>query len=87
MGLLADKYRITLDSEEWEELETFYQNSWYDDVETETNILYADVNGRSCLEIFDDYKYNEIERLLNHREVELFTNENKDFHILVQSEY
>lgn len=74
---LADKYRITLNTEEWADLETEY-----------TSVLYGDVSGHSCLGILqDDFNYKEIERLLKHRNFILYTNENKDFHILIQDEY
>ena len=79
---LADKYRITLDDEEWTELETEYTS------DEDTRVLYGDVNGHSCLDILQGaYNYTEIERLLKYRNVILNTNENKDFHILVNSDY
>lgn len=84
---LADKYRITLNAEEWTELETEYHHDWDEYPDEVTNILYADVSGHCCLDVFDDYSYNEVERLLKHSEVLLYTNEDKDFHILVQSDY
>ena len=84
---LADKYRIMADAEEWAELETEYRLDWDEYPDEVTNILYADVSGRCCLEVFEDYTYNEVERLLKHGEVILYTNEDKDFHILVQSDY
>jgi len=80
---LADKYRITADAEEWSELEAEY----YDYQGGVADILCADVNGRSCLEIFYNYTYKEVERILKHGEVILYTNEDKDFHILVNSDY
>ena len=79
---LADKYRITLNTEEWEDLETEYTS------DEDTRVLYGDVSGSSCLGILqDDFNYKDIERLLKYRNVILYTNEYKDFHILVQSDY
>ena len=78
---LADKYRITLNAEEWAELETEYFSNDY------TGVLYGDETARCCLEVFNDYTYKEVERLLKHGEVTLYTNDIKDFHILVQDEY
>lgn len=79
---LADKYRITADAEEWEDLEADLMS------DEDTNVLYADVNGYSCLEILQSaYNYTEIERLLKYGEVILYTNEDKDFHILVKNDY
>ena len=80
---LADKYRITINSEEWAGFETDFIGD--DDY---TRVLYGDVNGHSCLELLQSaYNYTEIERLLKYRNVILYTNEDKDFHILVQSDY
>ena len=79
---LADKYRIIAEEEEWEELEADFMS------EEGTSVLYGDVNGHSCLDILQSaYNYTEIERLLKYRNVILYTNEDKDFHILVQSDY
>ena len=79
---LADKYRITLNTEEWEDLETEYTS------DEDTRVLYGDVSGSSCLGILqNDFNYKDIERLLKYRNVILYTNEYKDFHILVQSDY
>ena len=79
---LADKYRIIAEEEEWAELEAGYTS--YED----TSVLYGDVNGHSCLELLQSaYNYKEIERLLKCRNVILYTNEDKDFHILVQRDY
>ena len=79
---LADKYRIIAEEEEWAELEAGYTS--YED----TSVLYGDVNGHSCLELLQSaYNYKEIERLLKYRNVILYTNEDKDFHILVKSDY
>lgn len=56
--------------------------------EEDTRVLYGDVNGHSCLELLQSaYNYKEIERLLKYRKVILYTNEDKDFHILLQSDY
>jgi len=80
---LADKYRITLNDEEWSELEEEYYR-YKDGV---ADILYADVNGYSCLDTLQSaFNYKEIERLLKYRKIILYTNEDKDFHILVQCE-
>ena len=79
---LADKYRITADAEEWTELEADLTS------DDDTYILYGDVNGRCCLDILQDaFNYKEIERLLKYRNFTLYTNEDKDFHILVQRDY
>ena len=80
---LADKYRIIAEEEEeWEELEADFMS------EEGTSVLCGDVNGHSCLDILQSaYNYTEIERLLKYRNVILYTNEDKDFHILVQSDY
>ena len=79
---LADKYRITADDEEWAELETDLMS------DEDTRVLYGDVNGHSCLDILQGaYSYAEIERLFKYRKVILYTNEDKDFHILVQRDY
>lgn len=79
---LADKYRITLDDEEWEDLEAAHMS------EEDIRVLYGDVNGHSCLELLqNEYNYKEIERLLKYRNVTLYTNEDKNFHILVQRDY
>ena len=80
---LADKYRITINSEEWAGFETDFIGD--DDY---TRVLYGDVNGHSCLDILQDaFNYKEIERLLKYGEVILYTNEDKDFHILVKNDY
>ena len=78
---LADKYRITADAEEWAELEADYMS------DEDTCVLYGDADGRCCLEIFYDFTYNEVERFLKNGEVILYTNEDKDFHILIQRDY
>ena len=79
---LADKYRITLNTEEWEDLEAAHMS------EEGSSVLYGDVNGHSCLELLQSaYNYKEIERLLKYRNFILYTNEYKDFHILVKSDY
>ena len=79
---LADKYRIIADEEEWAELEADLIS------EEDTRVLCGDVNGHSCLDILQDaFNYKVIDRLLRHGEVILYTNEDKDFHILVQSDY
>ena len=79
---LADKYRIIADVEEWADLEADFMS------EEDTSVLYGDVNGRSCLDILQSaYNYMEIERLLKYRNVILYTNDDKDFHILVKSDY
>ena len=79
---LADKYRIIADEEEWAELEADFMS------EEDTSVVYADVNGHSCLDILQDaFNYKEIERLLKYRNFILYTNEDKDFHILVKSDY
>lgn len=76
---LADKYRIIADEDIWEELEEDYQSD--DDY---TSVLYGDVNGYNCFEILQSaYNYKEIERLLQYNQVTLYTDKNKDFHILV----
>ena len=81
-GFLADKYRITLNTEEWADLEAAHMS------EEDIRVLYGDVNGHSCLELLqNEYNYKEIERLLKYRNVTLYTNEDKDFHILVQRDY
>ena len=82
-GFLADKYRITLNAEEWEELEADHYQGQF-----EADILYADVNGHSCLEILQSaHDYKEVEKLLKNREFTLYTNEDKNYHILVQDVY
>ena len=79
---LADKYRITINSEEWAGFETEYTS------DEDTSVLYGDVSGPSCLGILqDDFNYKDIERLLKHRNFILYTNEDKDFHILVKNDY
>ena len=79
---LADKYRITLNTEEWADLEAVFMS------DEDTSVLYGDVNGHSCLDILQDaFNYKEIERLLKYRNFILYTNEDKDFHILVKSDY
>ena len=81
-GFLADKYRIIAEEEEWAELEADYMS------EEDTRVFYGDVNSHSCLGILqNDFSYKDIERLLKYRNVILYTNEDKDFHILVQSDY
>ena len=81
-GFLADKYRITADEYLWDELEEDYRS------EVDTDVLYGDVNGHSCLDTLQSaFNYAEIERLFKDRKVTLYTNEDKDFHILVQSDY
>ena len=80
---LADKYRITINSEEWAGFETDFIGD--DDY---TSVIYGDVNGHSCLNILQDaFKYKEIERLLKYGNFILYTNEDKDFHILVKNDY
>ena len=79
---LADKYRITLNDEEWADLEAVHMS------EEDITVLYGDVNGHSCLDLLqNEYNYKEIERLLKYRNVTLYTNEDKNFHILVQRDY
>ena len=79
---LADKYRIIADGEEWADIEAVFMS------DEDTSVLYGDVNGQSCLELLQSaYNYKEIERLLKYRKVILYTNEDKDFHILLQSDY
>ena len=79
---LADKYRITLNAEEWSELEADLIS------DVDTYILYGDVNGRCCLDILQDaFNYKEIDRLLKYRNFILYTNEDKDFHILIKNDY
>ena len=79
---LADKYRITLNTEDWADLETEYTS------EEDTRVLYGDVNGHICLNFLQDaFNYKAIDRLLKHGEVILYTNEDKDFHILIQRDY
>lgn len=76
---LADKYSVVADEDIWEELEEDYRSD--DDY---TSVLYGDVNGHSCLEILQSaYNYNEIERLFKYRQITLYTDKDKDFHILV----
>ena|SRR5699024_2017948 len=80
---LANKYRITLNAEEWEELEADHYQEQF-----EADVSYADVNGHSCIEILQSaYNYKEIEKLFIDRKFTLYTNEDKDFHILVQGVY
>ena len=79
---LADKYRITLNTEDWADLETEYTS------DEDTRVLYGDVNGHICLNFLQDaFNYKAIDRLLKHGEVILYTNEDKDFHILIQRDY
>ena len=79
---LADKYRIIADVEEWAGLEADFMS------EEDTRVLSGDVNGHSCLDILRDaFNYKVIDRLLKHGEVILYTNEDKDFHILIQRDY
>ena len=79
---LADKYRITLNTEDWADLEADFMS------EEDTSVLYGDVNGHSCLELLQNaFNYKEIERLLKHRNFILYTNEDKDFHILIKNDY
>ena len=79
---LADKYRITLNTEDWADLEADFMS------EEDTSVLYGDVNGHSCLVILQDaFNYKEIERLLKYGNFILYTNEDKDFHILVKNDY
>ena len=79
---LAGKYRIMADAEEWAELEADFMS------DEETSVLYADVNGRCCLDILQDaFNYKEIERLLKYRNFILYTNEDKEFHILIKNDY
>ena len=79
---LADKYRIIADEEEWAELEADFMS------EEDTSGIYGDVNGHSCLNILQDaFNYKEIERLLKYGNFILYTNEDKDFHILVKNDY
>lgn len=78
---LAFKYCITLNARDWEELETEYRSNDY------TGILYGDETAKCCLEIFNDYSYKDIERLLKNNEITLYSNEDKDFHILVKNDY
>ena len=79
---LADKYRITLNDEEWADLEAVHMS------EEDITVLYGDVNGHSCLDLLqNEYNYKEIERLLKYRNATLYTNEDKTFHILVQRDY
>ena len=79
---LANKYRITINSEEWADLEADFMS------EEDTRVLSGDVNGHSCLNILRDaFNYKVIDRLLKHGEVILYTNEDKDFHILIQRDY
>lgn len=80
---LADKYRIIADMDIWEELEEECRSD--DDY---TSVLYCDVNGYSCLDMLQsDLNYADIERLLKHGTIILYTNKDKDFHILVQADY
>ena len=80
---LADKYRIIADDEEWADFETDFIGD--DDY---TRVLYGDVNGHICLNILQDaFNYKEIERLLKYGNFILYTNEDKDFHILVKNDY
>lgn len=79
---LADKYRITLNAEEWAELEADLRS------DDDSCVLYGDADGHSCLDMLQSaYNYTEIERLFKYRKVILYTNEDKDFHILVNSDY
>lgn len=79
---LADKYRIIAEEEEWADIEADFMS------EEDTRVFYGDVNGHSCLELLQSaFNYKDIERLLKYRDVILYTNEDKDFHILVQSDY
>lgn len=80
---LADKYRITINSEEWAGFETDFIGD--DDY---ISVIYGDVSGPSCLGILQDaFNYKEIERLLKYGNFILYTNEDKDFHILVKNDY
>lgn len=87
---LADKHSVTLDNEEWAELMTVWESDWDDNPDDPTNILYGDVSGSECLAVLpyaDDFQ--EMDECLGgyFPPVTLYTNENKDFYILVQSEY
>src|SRR5699024_1841615 len=56
---LADKYRITLNTEDWADLETEYTS------DEDTSVLYGDVNGHICLNFLQDaFNYKAIDRLL-----------------------
>ena len=79
---LAGKYRIMADAEEWAELEADLMS------DEDTSVLYGDVNGHSCLDILQGaFNYKEIERLLKYRNFILYTNEDKEFHILIKNDY
>ena len=79
---LADKYRIIADVEEWADLEADFMS------EEDASVLYADVSGHSCLELLQGaFNYKEIERLLKYRNFILYTNEDKEFHILIKNDY
>lgn len=79
---LADKYRIMADAEEWAELEADLMS------DEDTCVLYGDADGRCCLDILQDaFSYKEIERLLKYRNFILYTNEDKEFHILIKDDY
>ena len=81
---LADKYRITINSEEW----AGFGTDFIGDDDDYTRVLYGDVNGHICLNILQDaFNYKEIERLLKYGNFILYTNEDKDFHILVKNDY
>ena len=79
---LADKYRNIADDEEWADLEADLMS------DEDASVLYADVSGHSCLELLQGaFNYKEIERLLKYRNFILYTNEDKDFHILIKNDY
>lgn len=81
-NLLADKYRVTLNDEDWKEFEEEY----YDYHNNVADVLFAYVDGYSCLDRLQRYhNYKEIEQLFENRKITLYTNENKDFHFLVQN--
>ena len=81
---LADKYRIILNAEDWEELEAEYHNH-HNNV---ADVLSAYENGYSCIDRLQRYyNYREIEQLFENRKINLYANENKDFHFLVQGVY
>lgn len=77
---LANKYRTIANVDFWDELEEEYRSD-----EDYTSVLYGDVNGYSCFEILQSaYNYKEIEQMLKYRQITLYTDENKDFHILME---
>lgn len=76
---LANKYSTIADEDIWEELEAEYMNG------ERTSVLYGDVDGHSCLDILQSaYNYKKIEQMFKYRQITLYTDKSKDFHILVE---